>query len=60
MDWASSRTASALKAVEIKIEATLSEHVSTTGRWDLESFRLALADYKPRREHLVAQGMADV
>ena len=50
MEWASNRTASAIKAIEGKVEASLGAFVSGTGRWDLEAFRLALADYKPRRE----------
>jgi hypothetical protein len=56
--WAANRTSSAIKAVELKIEETLNDFVSPTGRWDLESFRLVLAGYKAVRELANRQRLA--
>ena len=48
-EWVDDRVASVEKSLEDKVKVTLSDYVTKTGKWDLESMKLDLTAYKTER-----------
>ena len=51
-NWVDDRLMSTVVAVQNKIKRCLSQYVSKTDRWDLESLKLDLTEYKTKRANL--------
>ena len=48
-EWVDDRVSSVDKALEDKIKVTLGDYLTKTGKWDLESMKLDLIEYRTER-----------
>jgi len=48
-EWIDDRVSSVDKCLEDKVKVTLAQYLTKTGKWDLESMKLDLTEYKADR-----------